>query len=69
MPPLAQIYDFMEPRIAIGQLSFVDDQAGIHVSLAYCRNDAVERYHFVGEIGSQGQPQRQKGSSSFLAQR
>ena len=49
LPPLPQVDDQLQPLVAVGELSLVDDQAGIHVAAGHNVEDVVERMHDIVE--------------------
>src|SRR2546425_2621005 len=61
-PPLAQIYNAMQPALVVGQLAFMNDEACVVLALQHLRDDLVERHH-IGLDARREQPQNQIGGS------
>src|ERR1035441_7462306 len=56
----AAIHDAVHARLVVGQLAFVNDQAGLVLAFEHLRDDLVERDDLGLDAGSK-QLQRQKG--------
>ena len=54
LPPPAQIDDAMQSRLVVGELSFVDDQAGLVLAFEHLRDDLVEGH----DLGFNAREQR-----------
>src|SRR5262245_52816422 len=52
-PPFAEIDDLMEAGLGISELTFVNDQAAIGLTLSDCVKDLIERHHDMVEIVSE----------------
>ena len=47
LPPLSEIDDAMQAGLVVGQLAFVNDEAGLLLAFEHLRNDLIEG-HDVG---------------------
>ena len=58
-PPLAEVDELAQPFLLVGELPFVNQQAGLDLAVAHGLEDLVERHHDVFDVGLV-QPQREK---------
>ena len=52
LPPLAEIHDAMQSRFVVGQLAFVNNEAGLLSAIQHLRDDLVERDDIGFDSGS-----------------
>ena len=60
-PPLAEVEALLQAFVPVGQLPFVDDQAGARTAGSDLVEDLVERQHAVRELAAEREPQDEVG--------
>ena len=67
-PPFTQVQNFVQALLAVRELSLVDQQTGIVLTLEDLVQNLVERDDFILHVGFE-EPQRQKGGRQLAGNR